>query len=89
MGITETFLDASTKTLALVGYELVSRLDRRIGFPKSGGIALFVREEFVDRLVHVADSEIRERSWHVLHSDIGPVLLGLWYRPPCYGGFGK
>ena len=78
VGITKTFLGASTKTLALVGYKLVSRLDRRIGFPKSGGIALFVREEFVDRLVHVADSEVHERSWHILHTDIGPLLLGLW-----------
>ena len=70
VGMTQTLLDASTTTIALVGYELVSRLDRRIGFPKSCGIALFVRTEFVDRLVHVADSEIHERSWHILHSDI-------------------
>ena len=20
-----------------------------------------------------------------MHADIGPLLLGLWYRPPCYG----
>ena len=85
VGITETLLDASTTTIVLAGYELVSRLDRRIGFPKSGGIALFVRSELVDRLVHVADSEMHERSWHILHSDIGPLLFGLWYRPPCYG----
>ena len=67
VGITETFWDASTKIVTLAGYELVSRLDRRIGHPKSGGIVLFVREEFTDRLVHVADSEIHERSWHILH----------------------
>ena len=79
VGITEILLDATTKIVTLARYELVSRLDRRIGHPKSGGVALFVREEFVDRLVHVADSEIHGRSWHILHSDIGPVLLGLWY----------
>ena len=23
-----------------------------------------------------------ERSWHIVHTDIGGILLGLWYRPP-------
>ena len=26
-----------------------------------------------------------ERGTYVLHSNAGPVLLGLWYRPPAYG----
>ena len=26
-----------------------------------------------------------ERSWHVIHSDVGGILLGLWYRPPGAG----
>ena len=21
----------------------------------------------------------------MFHTDIGPILFGLWYRPPCYG----
>ena len=42
VGITETLLDASTQNIKLSRYTLVSRLDRRVGFAKSGGIALFV-----------------------------------------------
>ena len=62
VGITETHLDASTKTIKLAGYVLVSRLDRRVGFEKSGGIALFVRHNLAARLVHVSDSDNSERS---------------------------
>ena len=83
VGIIETLLDASTKFISLSGYVLVSRLDRRAVSGKGGGIALFVREEFSSRLVHVEDSEVSERSWHILHCVIGPILIGLWYRPPC------
>ena len=24
-----------------------------------------------------------ERSWHIVHADCGPILLGAWYRRPC------
>ena len=34
--------------------------------------------------MHICDSVNHERSWHILHSNIGPVLLALWYRPPSY-----
>eukprot|EP00973_Karenia_brevis_P043917 6081091-Karenia_brevis.AAC.1 len=33
----------------------------------------------------MGDSEIAERTWLVLHTDIGPYLLGAWYRPPQAG----
>ena len=33
----------------------------------------------------VGDSAAAERSWHVVHSNRGPLLLGLWYRPPARG----
>ena len=26
-----------------------------------------------------------ELSWHTLHSDAGPLLFGVWYRPPRRG----
>ena len=83
IGITETFIDASIKTINIQGYELVSRLDRRSG-KSGGGIAFFARSDVAPAIVHVGDSEIHERSWHVLHSDQGPILIGLWYRPPHY-----
>lgn len=83
VGITETLLDASVATSSLSGYTLVSRLDRRTG--RGGGIMLFARVDIACSVVHIADSETFERSWHILHSDRGPLLLALWYRPPAYG----
>ena len=68
----------------LTGYVLVSRLDRRTG-QKGGGIALFARADVASQVVHIGDSLIHERSWHVVHVDNGPMLLGVWYRPPCRG----
>ena len=49
-----------------------------------GGIALYARcgGIFVKHLQH---SAVAERSWHVIHSDVGGILLGLWYRPPGAG----
>ena len=38
VGIIETLLSAKTTNIALAGYTLVSRLDRRVGCAKSGGI---------------------------------------------------
>ena len=57
VGITETLLEKSTKTIALSQYVLISRLDRRTGISKGGGIALFVLEAFAARVVHIGDSE--------------------------------
>jgi hypothetical protein len=84
VGITESFLDKSTSTAALIGYTLISRLDRRDG-RQGGGIALFARDSIASNIVHIADSPLSERSWHILHTHQGPLLVGLWYRPPCYG----
>lgn len=36
-------------------------------------------------VVHVGDSEDDERSWHVIHANSGPILVCVWYRPPCAG----
>ena len=30
-------------------------------------------------------SELDERTWHLLHTAQGPLLLGTWYRPPSPG----
>ena len=82
VGVTETWLDESTKAWTLSGYTRVSRLDRRVGHPGRGGIALFALDRFAENIVHIADSPVDERSWHIIHCDTGPVLLCLWYRPP-------
>ena len=83
VGITETFLDQSVANPSLHGYSLVSRLDRRDG-RSHGGIALFARDNLASFVVHNGDSETDERSWYSLHGDLGPMLIGLWYRPPSH-----
>ena len=77
--LNETFLDESVKAITLSGYSLISRRDRDC---HGGGIALFCLESIFDAITHLKDSEEYERSWHTLHSDLGPLLLCNWYRPP-------
>ena len=76
VAVTETWLDKTTETLDITGYHRVSRLDRR-GRARSdrGGVALYALDGFELTIVHVGDSTTDERSWHVIHSDSGPVLL--------------
>ena len=81
VALNETFLDQSIDTITLSGYQLVSRLNRRDG-SGWGGIALFVLAEVAPYITFLEHSAMDERSWHVIHSDVGPVLLGIWYRPP-------
>ena len=49
-----------------------------------GGIALYARCGGI-LVTHLQHSTVAERSWHVIHSDVGGILLGLWYRPPGAG----
>ena len=44
--------------------------------------ALSNREE---SMTLVKDSESSERLWILIHSDLGPYLVGAWYRPPVQG----
>ena len=84
LGLNETWLDSSVENLDIPGYELVSRRDRpssRVGKLNHGGVALYRRRGGI-LVTHLEDSSIAERSWHVVHADVGGLLLGLWYRPP-------
>ena len=31
------------------------------------------------------DSPECERSCRIIHANHGPLLFGVWYRPPCFG----
>ena len=79
VGLTETFLDESVCHISLSEYVLVSRRDRNSA---GGGIALFAHKSIAPHIVHVANSDENEKSWHIFHSDQGPICIGLWYRPP-------
>ena len=83
VGLTETFLDRSVGNPTLHRYCLVLRSDRRDG-RSHGGIAFFARDDVAALTVHVGDSGTDERSWHLIHCDFGPLLVGLWYRPPSH-----
>ncbi len=77
---TETWLDRTQENISIEGYVLVSRRDR--GSTAHGGIIAFAKTGFENSIVHVGDSSTAERSWHVIHSNRGPLLVGLWYRRP-------
>ena len=82
--LNETFLDESVIDIHVGGYKLISRRDRcdgRLG----GGIACFAQDDIAEQVIFLEHSVDDERSWHTLLTDIGPVLCGVWYRPPCAG----
>ena len=82
--VNETFLDESIENLQLGGYQLVSRRDRCDG-RQGGGIALFAANEIASQVVLLEHASAHERSWHTIHSNIRPILCGVWYRPPLSG----
>ena len=84
VALNETLPDESVQTINMEGYALVSRLDRK-SENMGGGICLFARNDLSGSVAHIADSDGFERSWHILHTDHGPILFGTWYRPPKYG----
>ena len=82
--LNETFLDESVERIELGGYTMVSRRDRDDG-RSGGGIAVFALDCVAGQIVFREHSQQHERSWHTIHSDIGPLLCCAWYRPPCAG----
>ena len=89
VAITETHLREGLKEINLTNYVLVSRRDRIDSRPAEekgwGGVALFARSDVYQSIVFTEASNVNELTWHTLHSDIGPILLGVWYRPPHRG----
>ena len=84
VALTETLLEGDeqqkdTVKPQLTGYTLVSQRNRRDG-RKGGGVALFVKDEHACCVNLLQHSETHERSWHLVHTSHGPLLLGVWYR---------
>ena len=92
IAVNESFLNESVK-ISLPGYVLVGRRDRNSSdinthidnLQSWGGILLFVASEFDGAVIKVSESSSAERLWFVLHCDVGPILLCVWYRPPAAG----
>jgi len=75
----ETWLDASTESVSIANYIVISRRDRSEKANR-GGVLTLARSDF-NRLVHIENSKVKKRSWHFLHMDPEILLLGNWYRP--------
>ena len=88
VALVETFSDGSIESPTLSGYEQVARRDRG-GLRQKGGNFLFARTDLLRYVVHLADSDVAERTWIIIHNDQMPTLFGLWYRPPTYGEIGS
>ncbi len=84
VAITETHLTFLLKQVQLTNYVLVSRRDQKES-TNWGGVALFARADVSENIVLIKESSLIELAWHTLHSDIGPILLGVWYRRPNRG----
>ena len=82
--LNETFLDESVKDIVLEGFVLVARRDRDDG-RKCGGVAAYACKRISNRIALLEKSSASERVWLVLHSDTGPFLMAVWYRPPSPG----
>jgi len=78
--VTETWLDDATEVVSIPGYRSIARRDRS-GKKKGGGVDIFVRNGYWNAGLH-SISETSERSWVTLHTELGPLLIGVWYRPP-------
>ena len=77
--LTETNLDASVEHFEIEDYALVSRRDRG---SYGGGVATYARRNVSSLVVELGQSQTAERVWCTLHTEQGPFLIGLWYRPP-------
>ena len=86
--LTETHLGKATEELSLEGYSVVSRRDRDADAER-GGVLVFALESIKERTVELEVAKAAERIWVVLHTNHGPYLLGIWYRPGCGDGRGE
>ena len=81
--VQETWLDGSVENLEVKGYTVVTRRDRTSpsGDEGYGGILVLARVD-VESVAALEKSAEDERAWCTVHTSMGPVLLGNWYRPP-------
>jgi hypothetical protein len=76
IAITETWLKPYFEP-TIPGYICVEKRNRNDG---RGGVALFSKS--TEDIVCVMSSSCDERLWFIIHADIGPLLLCVWYRRP-------
>ena len=82
--LNETNLQPFTEFIEVEGYVVAARRDRSDG-RKGGGVLVLVRTGIAEAVTCVKECSDCERLWLVVHSCLGPMLLGCWYRPPDSG----
>ena len=75
----ETFLDRSVGNVTITNFTLVARRDRSNNH--GGGVCVYVADDVAANVTLMQVSETAERIWCMLHTDMGPYLVGVWYRP--------
>ena len=82
--VTETWLSKAIEEVPLEGYCIVSRRDQDENSER-GGVLVLALQELADRVVMLEESAIAERLWVIVHTNHGPFMVAVWYRPPSPG----
>ena len=77
--LNETKMHDEEPRMLIPGYIEVSRKNRD---SDGGGIVVFARADKINSFSELEVSTTRERTWILIHTDEGPILLCCWYRPP-------
>jgi len=77
--LNETLLDESVENPQVNGYQLVGRHESA---STRRGIAAFAKDSFASDVVLLEKSSVTERMWLIVHSQLGAILLCVWYRRP-------
>ena len=77
--VQENWLEKSSGDFCPIGYNKISRRDRSDN-PNRGGIILYSKTGYECCICLVMHSDVSERSWHCIHSNLGRILFCHWYR---------
>ena len=94
--LNESNLDSRMKDseIAIPGYVVVARRDRKGYVPpvfpspfsyNHGGIIAYCLARYEENVSCVLESNVAERVWLNVHTDIGNILVSVCYRPPSPG----
>ena len=72
--------------ILLENYMLVGRRDRE-NEARRGGVCLYARDAIAARVTLEKKSSTHEICWVMVHSEGGPILVGVMYRPPAEGEY--
>ena len=75
----ETWLDKSIEDVHIINYQCISRRDRSQSANR-GGIAAYARND-IKNVVLIEKSITAERCWHMLHLEVGSLLICNWPSP--------